>query len=126
MTGEKNWKWPDKFYMIAWKGIGVEVNKAWGSLMAKDAGMKLVVAPEVNSVNRFKWTGLRLFHMTPGGTTEMSQMIEADRKYSARDTGPFPVRAVWAQSRSHWHAPIKDTTSYVRVKDSLASGAGGR
>jgi len=23
-------------------------------------------------------------------------------------------------------APIKDTTSYVRVKDSLASGAGGR
>jgi hypothetical protein len=101
MTEEKNWKWPDKFYMIAWKGIGVEVNKAWGSLMAKDAGMKLVVAPEVNSVNRFKWTGLRLFHMTPGGTTEMSQMIEADRKYSARDTGPFPVRTVWAQSRSH-------------------------
>ncbi len=25
-----------------------------------------------------------------------------------------------------WPAPIKDTTSYVRVKDSLASGAGGR
>ena len=25
-----------------------------------------------------------------------------------------------------WHAPTKDTTSYVRVKDSLASGAGGR
>ena len=24
-----------------------------------------------------------------------------------------------------WHAPTKDTTSYVRVKDSLASGAGG-
>ena len=25
-----------------------------------------------------------------------------------------------------WPAPTKDTTSYVRVKDSLASGAGGR
>jgi len=25
-----------------------------------------------------------------------------------------------------WHAPTKDTTSYVRVKDSLASGTGGR
>ena len=24
-----------------------------------------------------------------------------------------------------WHAPTKDTTSYVRVKDSLASGSGG-
>ncbi|MFC2013812.1 hypothetical protein ACFLU8_02900 [Chloroflexota bacterium] len=24
-----------------------------------------------------------------------------------------------------WHAPTKDTTSYVRVKDSLASGTGG-
>ncbi len=26
---------------------------------------------------------------------------------------------------SEWPAPTKDTTSYVRVKDSLASGAGG-
>ncbi len=26
----------------------------------------------------------------------------------------------------NWHAPTKDTTCYVRVKDSLASGAGGR
>jgi len=101
MAKRKSWQWPDKFYMIAWKGIGVEVTKAWGGLMAKDVGTKLVVAPEVNTVNRFKWTGLHLFHMTPGGTTETSQMIEADRKYSARDTGPFPVRAVWAQSRSH-------------------------
>jgi hypothetical protein len=25
-----------------------------------------------------------------------------------------------------WHAPTKDTTSYVRVKDSLVSGTGGR
>ena len=25
-----------------------------------------------------------------------------------------------------WHAPTKDTTSYVRVKDILVSGAGGR
>ncbi|GAF71823.1 unnamed protein product [marine sediment metagenome] len=25
-----------------------------------------------------------------------------------------------------WHAPTKDTTSYVRVKDIIVSGAGGR
>lgn len=29
-------------------------------------------------------------------------------------------------NRVIWHAPQKDTTSYVRVKDSLASGAGAR
>jgi len=27
---------------------------------------------------------------------------------------------------SGWHAPTKDTTSYVRVKDIIVSGAGGR
>lgn len=101
MPKEKESQWPKRFYVIAWKGVGVEITKAWGGLLAKDKGMRLVVAPEVNSVNRFKWTGLRFFHITAGGTTETSQMIEADRKYSARDTGPFPVRAVWAQSRSH-------------------------
>ena len=42
----------------------------------------------------------------------------------------FIVQQYWT-SRTHasklrWHAPTKDTTSYVRVKDSLASGAGGR
>ncbi len=27
---------------------------------------------------------------------------------------------------TYWSAPTKDTTSYVRVKDILVSGAGGR
>jgi multimeric flavodoxin WrbA len=108
------WQWPDKFRMIAWKGVGVEISKSWAEVMAEDVGTKLVVAPEVNTVNRFKWTGQRLFDITAGGTTETSQMVMADRKYAARDTGPFPIRAVWAQSRSHSgyfvraDSPIKD------------------
>jgi len=95
------WKWPPKIYVIAWKGVGVEVTKAWGELLAADVGSQLVVAPEMNTVNRFKWTGQQLFNWTAGGTTETSQMVMADRKYASRDTGPFPVRAMWAQARSH-------------------------
>jgi len=30
------------------------------------------------------------------------------------------------ESKETWHALKKDTTSYIRVKDSLASGASGR
>jgi len=29
------------------------------------------------------------------------------------------------KGKDSWHAPTKDTTSYVRVKDILASGTGG-
>ncbi len=95
------WKWPKKIRIIAWKGVGVEVTKAWGELLAKDVGAELVVSPEMNTVNRFRWTGQQYYHLTAGGTTETSQMVMADRKYAARDTGPFPIRAFWAQSRSH-------------------------
>ena len=38
----------------------------------------------------------------------------------------LPVEVPGTTVDRQWHAPTKDTTSYVRVKDSLASGAGGR
>jgi hypothetical protein len=94
--------------------------------------MKIVIAPESNTVNRFKWLGLGLFHLTAAGTSETSQMIMADRKYAARDTGPFPIRAVWAQSKSasgmfvRGDSPIKsiyDVKPGTRVADMLGYAA---
>jgi uncharacterized protein len=86
----------------------------------------------MNTVNRFKWTGLKLFHLTAGGTTETSQMIMADRKYAYRDTGPFPIRVVWAQAKScsgyivRGDSPIKtiyDVKPGVRFSDMLPFAA---
>jgi len=93
-------EWPEYFRIIAWSGVGVEVARSWTKFLAEDTKMKIVITPESNTVNRFKWTGLKMYQLTAGGTTETSQMLMADRKYAARDAGPWPIRAVWAQSKS--------------------------
>ena len=36
------------------------------------------------------------------------------------------IRKFYKVRKYKWHAPTKDTTSYVRVKDILVSGTGGR
>jgi len=100
-SGEQEFRWPETFAMIGWAGIGGTVLKSWSSVLAADTGMKVKIAPELNTVKRFKFTGRGLFQLTAGGTTETRQMLMADRKYSDRDTGPWPIRAVWAQSKSH-------------------------
>jgi len=121
--------WPEDFRIIAWKGVGVEVAKSWTPFLAADTGMKVTVTPEENTVNRFKWTGLKLYQLTALGTSEGSQMVMADRKYAARDTGPFPVRVVWSQSKSasgmivRGDSPIKtiyDVKAGMRVADMLS------
>jgi len=45
---------------------------------------------------------------------------------SVLNTSRYTIYNYLNEVRQLWHAPKKDTTSYVRVKDSLASGAGGR
>jgi hypothetical protein len=92
------WKWPEKVRIIARKGVGVEVAHAWGDLLAQEVGTKLIVAPEPEPVNRFKMVKAGRFQYTTGARTETGQMIMADGKYADRDAGPFPVRAVWADS----------------------------
>ncbi|RJQ36251.1 MAG: hypothetical protein C4555_07670 [Dehalococcoidia bacterium] len=112
------WKWPEKVRVITQKGIGVEIAHAWGDLLAQEVGTKLVVAPETDTVNRFKMMKAGRFHYATGTRTETSQMIMANRIYSDRDSGPFPARAVWICSRSGADSPIlllahKDTNKFL-------------
>ncbi|RJQ40985.1 MAG: hypothetical protein C4555_00690 [Dehalococcoidia bacterium] len=107
MKGEKlmvkkgSYGWPEKFGVIGWSGVGEHIYKSWTSPLAQDTGMKIRIANTVDSVQRFKYTKIGLFDITAAGTTETSQLLEGDRRYGYRDTGPFQIRAVWVQSKTN-------------------------
>lgn len=108
------WQWPPKVRIVAWKRIGAEVVHAWGDLLSQDVSTRLVVTSDENAVNCFKMVKAGRFHYTTGARAETSQMIMADGEYADRDGGPFPVCAVWAQSRNNagffvrGDSPLKD------------------
>ncbi|MEW6142896.1 MAG: TAXI family TRAP transporter solute-binding subunit [Chloroflexota bacterium] len=111
---KSSFKWPEEFAAVGWSGLGQQILGSWSKVLQADTGMKCRVAHTPDTVQRFKWTRFGLFQLTAGGTTETSQMIEGDRRYAHRDTGPFQIRAVWAQSKSNsgyfvrGDSPIKD------------------
>jgi TRAP-type uncharacterized transport system substrate-binding protein len=113
-VSKKDFEWPPKVRLIAWKGIGAEVAHAWGDPMARDVGTKLVATSDENASDCFKNVKAGRFHYTTGARVETSQMIMADGEYADRDGGPFPACAVWAQSRNNagffvrGDSPIKD------------------
>jgi hypothetical protein len=98
----ENFKWPERFNVVSWFGVGVDVSRSWGEIMTRDTGMKVRVGGEFDTVNRFRWVGpLEVFDMTGGSPGETSQMLMGDRKYATRDGGPFPLRVVWTHSRGN-------------------------
>ena len=101
MNQNDTWQWPAEFRAVNWAGMGVESTKSWAKLIEADTGMHAYVAPEFDTVNRFRWLKSRLFESTAGNNSETSQMLMADRKYAVRDGGPFPVRAVWSHSKNN-------------------------
>jgi len=101
MSGNKNFKWPEKLNIVNWWGVGVDSSRSWGDLLQADIGMKVRVAGEYDTVNRFRWMRLGLFDLTGGAASETSQMLMADRRYAVRDGGPFQVRAVWVHSKGN-------------------------
>jgi NMT1-like family len=94
----KDFKWPEKLKLVSGPGIGITVINSWGSLLTADAGVKIQAAPCSNTADRLKWTGLGLFDLTAGGTGNSGMMLEGEGPYAARDSGPFQLRSVWAQS----------------------------
>jgi len=98
---KQNWQWPEKFNVINWAGMGVESTKSWAELLTADTGMQIRIAPEFDTVNRFRWLGSGLFDSTAGNNSETSQMLMADLKYAVRDGGPIQVRAVWSHSKNN-------------------------
>jgi hypothetical protein len=101
MAAYPKFKWPKRFNVINWAGMGYESTKSWSELFEKDTGVKVHVAPEFDTVNRFRWLGMGMFQLTGGNHSETSQMLMADRKYATRDGGPIPVRSVWVHSKNN-------------------------
>lgn len=101
MDKQKSFKWPERFSSAAWTGVGMQVAKGWTSVLAKDTGMKINIACTSDTVNRFKWLHYGIVNITGGGTAEVSQVLEGDRRYGNRDTGAFAVRAVWVGSKTN-------------------------
>lgn len=94
-------RWPDSINVIGWTGVGVNIYNGFIPKLCEATGMRQRIANTVDSLQRFKYTKLGLFDFTAGGTTETSLMLEGDRRFAYRDTGPWPIRVVWAQSKAN-------------------------
>jgi len=121
LRGIKNFKWPEKFGVASWTGLGVEVYGSWMPVLAKSTGMKTQVMATFDTVCRFRWMRFGLVDMTAGGTTETSQMLMADRRYSKRDSGPFQIRAIWAQSKTNSGYMVRGD-SHIKTIDDIRPG----
>jgi TRAP-type uncharacterized transport system substrate-binding protein len=123
------WKWPPKMRVIAWKGIGAEVAHGWGDPLAQEVGSKLIVTSDESASNCFRHIKAGRFHYTTGARVETGQMLTAEGEYADREGGPFPVCAVWAQSKNNagfmvrGDSPIKEIYD-VKPGTRLASLAG--
>ena len=122
MTVKKNgFKWPAKFGTVGWTGLGVTLLNSWMPILSEKTGMKTQVMATPDSVCRFRWLRYGLVDMTAGGTTELSQMLEGDRRYGKRDCGPFQIRALWAQSKSNSGFFVRGD-SYIKTTDDIKPG----
>lgn len=122
MTVKKNgFKWPARFGTLGWTGLGVNLLSSWTPILAKSTGMQVRVAGTPDTVCRFRWLRFGLVDMTAGGTTETSQMLEGDRRYSKRDSGPFQIRALWAQSKSNSGFFVRGD-SHIKTVDDIRPG----
>ena len=108
MTVTKNgFKWPEKLHIISWKDRltwkdSEDIYHSWGDLLQADTGMKVHVAGEYDSVDRYRWLGhLKLFDLSVSANFETRRMLTAERRFCVRDGGPFPVRAAWVYSKGN-------------------------
>ena len=116
-----NFKWPQTFSASCWTGLGVETYSSWLPILGEKTGMKVRLTPTFDTVCRFRWLRFGLVDMTAGGTTVTSQMLEADRRYSKRDSGPFQFRAFWAQSKTNSGYMVRGD-SYIKTTDDIRPG----
>lgn len=104
---KSDFKWPEKLSIISWKDSlnwkdSEDISHSWGDLLQADIGMKVRVVGEYDSVDRYRWLGhLKLFDLTVSAAFETRRMLMAERRYCARDGGPFPVRLVWVHSKGN-------------------------
>ncbi len=114
-------QWPDSIKVIGWTGLGVNIYNGYIPKLCAATGMRQRIANTVDSLQRFKYTKLGLFDFTAGGTTETSLMLEGDRRFAYRDTGPWPIRIIWAQSKSNSGIVVRGD-SHIKTMADIKSG----
>lgn len=90
--------WPQHFDI----GSGFEVAnviKTWMPILSKDTGMEIHLAFTKNNANKFKWLHYGIVDIVDGGQFEFGRVLEGFKNYGSRDTGGFPVRVAWMQSK---------------------------
>jgi hypothetical protein len=107
------YQWPDSINVIGWSGVGINVYNGLIPKLCKATGMRPRIAHTVDSLQRFKYTKLGLFDLTAGGTTEVSLMLEGIRRFAYRDTGPFPIRTIWVQTKTNSGIVVRGD-SYIK------------
>lgn len=116
-----SFRWPESISAACWTGLGVETYGSWLPVLGEKTGMRTRLTPTFDTVCRFRWLRFGLVDMTAGGTTETSQMLEGDRRYSKRDSGPFQLRAFWAQSKTNSGYMVRGD-SHIKTIDDIRPG----
>jgi len=101
ITSAPDYKWPEQLKAMGWTGLGENILRSWTTLLAADTGIKVTITGTPDTVSRFRAVHSGEAHITAGGAGELARMLEAVQRYAGRDTGPFQLRVVWAQSRSN-------------------------
>ncbi|RJQ41539.1 MAG: hypothetical protein C4555_00055, partial [Dehalococcoidia bacterium] len=116
-----SFKWPQSITATCWTGLGAEVYGSWLPVLGEKTGMRTRLIPTFDTVSRFRWLRFGLVDMTAGGPTVISQMLEGNRRYSKRDSGPFQFRAFWAQSKTNSGYMVRGD-SYIKTTDDIRPG----
>jgi len=87
--------------MVVYGPAAADSIRSWTSILEPEKGLKFKVVPETDIVKRFRWAKYGLFDFVPGFGNETSQMLQAQKLYLHRDSGPFPVRIVWVFSKTN-------------------------
>ncbi len=101
ITSIHDYKWPEELKAMGWTGLGEDILKSWANLLSAETGIKVTVIGTPDTVTRFRAIHNGQAHITAGGAGELARMLEAKQRYAGRETGPFPLRVVWVQSRSN-------------------------
>ncbi|MFA5315902.1 MAG: TAXI family TRAP transporter solute-binding subunit [Dehalococcoidales bacterium] len=115
---KEGYKWPEKLDIISWIPVGVDIAHSWADLLEADTGMKMHIAGEYDTVDRYRWLGrMKLFDITSSGNFETGQAMMAERKYAVRDGGPFRMRTIWTASKGNSGFFLRGDTKIKTPRD---------
>ena len=112
-----SYSWPGNVSTAVTSGPAADAARKWTSVLAKDACMKIHVSLLRGGSNRYKWLRYGITDITVGGIIEIGPMLEGTGRFADRDTGPFPIRAVWAAAKGNEGFFVRGDSHIKNIKD---------